>query len=131
MTNDHLWFILESTERGKNQRWPGFPARIEGDRYFSIKRKLAGKLRVTIYQNWEGDKEMKVKVKKGNFPNQNERKRPFQGTCHLVYFKLKKRTGRMKKASEQARLPARISHTLTCVSAQPGRRCWCIPCSND
>lgn len=63
---------------------------------------------------------MKVKVKKGNFPNQNERKRPFQGTCHLVYFKLKKRTGRMKKATEQARLPARIRHTLVFLPSQAG-----------
>lgn len=52
-----------------------------------------------MYQNREGDKgnEGEGKKERKNFPSRNKRKRPFHGTRHLVYFNLKKRTGKMQK----------------------------------
>lgn len=61
------------------------PARNKGDWYFSIKRELAGKLRVGMYQNWEGDKgnegEGKRKERGLSQPKQED-----QSMAHAIWF---------------------------------------------
>ena len=60
---------------------------------------------------------MKLKGKKERelFQLQREEKL-FHCTCHMVYFKLKKR----RKTGEEATLPAEISHTLVFLPGKAG-----------
>ena len=65
--------------------------------YLLMKRELAGRLKVDIYQACEGDKGSEGesrKERKGISPTKTRGKEPFHCMCHLVYFKLKKRTGK-------------------------------------
>lgn len=104
---------------GKTQR-DRIPARNKGDRYLLIKRELDGGLRVDIYQNREGDKENEGESRKGNFPNQNERKD--RSAARPIWFisSSRKEQEKCSKISERARLPARISHTLVFLPGKAG-----------
>lgn len=97
------------------------PARNKGDWYFSIKREVAGKLRVGMYQNREGGKGNESEGKKerrGTFPAKTRGKDHSMALAIWFISISKKELEKCRKTSEQTRLPTRISHTLVFLLAR-------------
>lgn len=89
--------------------------------YLPMKRDLAGRLRVDIYQTREADKgsEGESKEKERGFP-QLRREEKNHSTARAIWFisSSRKEQERRSEISERARLPARISHTLVLLQGR-------------
>ena len=91
--------------------------------YLPMKRELAGRLRVGIYQPREADKgsEGESKEKERGFPQIRQEEKN-HSTARAIWFisSSRKEQEKCSEISERARLPARISHTLVLLPGKAG-----------